>query len=262
MATNADDVQEDTQVTEADLAALKTKSEEVDEETQDESEETSEEETQEDAEATGEEDEQTDDQTAEEEQSESTFTKPDKFKWVKGDTPQEFADNLMAAYENSTSEALKWKKIAQDSKTSEESTNKPVDPALAYARQLMQTSIDTDIQDFSKEYSQMQDETQVAKIQGYVGVVSEAIQRAEDGRIPSMKECLEKSAVILGWQKTDKQEQVGAAVKNGAATTKTNSATKQTPQSKVSDKQVLVARKTWGANKSDAEIRKELEIYV
>lgn len=269
MAPNADEdrseeTQDDKPVTAADLAASKANAEEVESESSDESEETTEEETSETgSEDTGEEDGQTDDQTTEEEQSDSTFTK--KFQNIKGETPEEYARNLEVAYDNSFAE-LKRIRESQTTETesSDDKPKKPVDPVLAYAAQKMQEDITRDISEFSKEYPQMQDEAERKKVDKRIGIISKTIQE-DEGRIPSMRECLDVAAAMFKWQPnstSDKSEQIGAAVKNGAASTKTNSSKKQTPVSKVTDKQIALARQTWGVGKSDAEIRKELEVHV
>ena len=78
------------------------------------------------------------------------------------------------------------------------------------------------------------------------------------------KELYAKSAVILGWEKqssTDSKDKLDMALKNNAATSKTTSVTKTTPKSKVPDAMVAANRLMY-PNKSDAEIRTELEPYV
>src|SRR5690606_9800822 len=119
-------VEEGAEVTDSDLKKLKDQLEGVEPEKEDEpSEEEQAEEAEEGAEGESEESKETEseeaaeeeeteseEETEEETKSEETFTK--KYKNIKGDTPEEYAQNLEQAYSNSTSEALKWKKMYED----------------------------------------------------------------------------------------------------------------------------------------------------
>src|SRR4051812_36758314 len=120
---NPSDAQaDDKPVTEDDLRALKQEETGVEVQTPDEPAETEQEESTSDEETEGSSDDQIETQAEEAEgQPEATFTK--KFPQIKGDTPEEYALNLEAAYENSTAEALRLKKQSPpptESKTQEE----------------------------------------------------------------------------------------------------------------------------------------------
>lgn len=208
---------------------------------------------------------------AAEEETESEEEKPEekeeakesferKFKQFKGDTPEEYAQNLETAYENSTSEALKWKKIAEDLQSKEPDDQK-IDPGILYARQRMAEDIDKDIDDFGKDYPQLFDPVEHDKLQKKVGVLARAIREAEN-RQPSMKEVLELAAATLGWEKGSKGDDVAAAVKDGAATSKTSSKTKSSKKgAEITDAQMAAAKALFPDAK-ESELRKDLAAYV
>lgn len=264
MATNAEESEtqvEDKPVTDADIAALKAKSLEV--EGSDEPDETKEEE---ETEEQSEEEAADDDKGQTEEvvdSKEEGFKK--KFLNIKGETPEEYATQLEVAYDNSTSEALKWKKMYEDAQANRPADETPAsDPALTYARQMMDEAMTRDIDNFAKDYPQIRDPEQYAVLEKKVGVLTKAIQ-AEESRIPSMAEVLSASALILGWEKGSKGEAVGLAVKNEAGVSKTNSQLKTTARTKVTADQIRVAREMDPikySGQSDDVIAKDLEPYV
>ncbi len=270
MATNADEddtstavADDDKEVTEEDLRSLKYGSEEV-ETSEEEDESTDTDEDEDDSEEAGEEDGQTDDQAEEEETP--TFVK--QFPNIKGDTPEEYAKNLEAAYNNSTAEALRLKQLAE-AKTDtgeEEDKQAPIDTSdvtSLYAKQKMDEEIQSAYADFSKKYSQVNDANEYSRFTNEVAILSNTILQSQK-RLASPTELYQKAAIILGWQPEDtttKAEKVAAAAKNGAATSKTSSATKPVSKSKVTDEMITVNRKMY-PGKSDTEIRKELEEHV
>ena len=274
MATNVkeevEEKSEDKPVTDADIAALKEKSLEVeDSQESDETEEEAVDEKQSEDEAEAEED---DGQTnVESEDSKEGFKK--KFDNIKGETPDEYASNLEVAYDNSTSEALKWKKMYEDAlptikqaqaATGDADTPPILDPALAYAKQKMDEEMNKDIEDFAGQYSQIRDPDQYARLEKKVGILTKAIQE-EEGRIPPMREVLSDAATLLKWEPDAKTDKLNMKLKDSAAGTKINSSAKPVAKSKVTPDQIKAARNINPLayqGKTDAEIAKELEPYV
>lgn len=274
MATNVkEDVEEkseDKPVTDADIAALKEKSLEVeDSKESDETEDEAVDDKQSEDEAEDVEVEDKPDQNVDD--SKEGFKK--KFDNIKGETPDEYASNLEVAYDNSTSEALKWKKMYEDAlptikqaqaATGDADTPPILDPALAYAKQKMDEEMNHDIEDFAKNYSQIRDPEQYARLEKKVGILTKAIQE-EEGRIPPMREVLSDAATLLKWEPDTKKDELGIKLKDSAAGTKINSSAKPATKSKVTPDQIKAARNINPLayqNKSDAEIAKELEPYV
>lgn len=274
MATNADQddtstvVDDDKEVTEEDLRDLKYGSTDVEtSEEEDETEVT--EENEEESEETGEADGQTEDQAEAEESDEEPeapqFVK--EFPYIKGDTPEEYAKNLELAYKNSTSEALKWKGLAEgktDSNTDKQEEPVDLDPNALYIKQLRDNEITTAFSEITKHYPQVNDQTEYNKFVSTVGVLSNTILQSEK-RLASPKELYSKAAVILGWEpegKVDDKDKLGNALKDRAAVSKTSSATtKKISKSKVTDA-IIAANRLMYPEKTDAEIREELEPWV
>jgi hypothetical protein len=268
MATNAKKVEEDDQ---AKLEAINAKTEEV--EVSQETDE-SKEQAEEVKEEAGEEDGQTDDQTTEaEEQSEATFTK--KFPNIKGDTPEEYFPELETAYENSTSEAIKLKQqwedaqpvlkkaqelLATQGESNTETQVEDLDPVQLYVKQQQDKEINAAFAEISRDYPQVLDQTEYQKFVTKANTLGRVIYETEK-RVPSPQELYGMVVTTLGWNKEDNKEKLGAAIKDSAASTKTSSSTKKVTKSKVTDGQVVTARKMF-PGKSDSEIRQELEEYV
>lgn len=264
MATNAEDtaVDDSKEVTEDDLRDLKYGNGEV--ETSEEADETdeSEDDTNDESEEAGEEAES---DQAEEEAEAPKFVK--KFPYIKGDTPEEYAQNLEAAYDNSTAE-FKRLRDAQVDTTDKADKEEEVDldPNALYIKQLRDTEITTAFSEITKHYPQVNDQTEYAKFVNTVGVLSNTILQSEK-RLAPPKELYSKAAVILGWEpegKVDDKDKLGNALKNQAAESKNPVTAKpKSKQSKVTDKQVAIARVTWARpGMTDTEIREELEAYV
>ncbi len=288
MATNADEtnaVDDSTQVTEDDLRNLKYGKTEVEPSENEEDESANTDETDEDSEETGEEDGQTDDQAtdteatddasdeeANEEDDASEFVK--EFPNIKGETLEEYAKGLEQAYKNSTAEFQRLRQAQltpaanEDSTENDDQTNQvPVsDPVSLYMKQKMDEEITTAFSDFSKNFSsQVTDQTEYDKFTRTVATLSSTILQSE-GRLAPPKELYSKAAVILGWEPENvptKKDKLGMALKNNAAISKTSSGAK-TPtssKSKVTDA-MIAANRLMYPDKTDAEIRTELEPYV
>lgn len=244
-----------TTVTDEDFKKLK---EEVEVETSKEADETTEtKESEDESEETGED---------ESENEASTFVK--EFPNIKGDTPEEYAKNLEEAYKNSSSEALRLKKLSEESQTEETEESEEADlsnPISLYMKQKMDEEITTAFEDFKKTYPMVNDPTAYNQFTREVATLSQTILTSQK-RLAAPKELYTKAAVILGWEaegKVDDKEKLSAAVKNQAATSKTTSATKpKSKQSTVTDTQVLLFKKlNPSSDKTDAQIREELEPF-
>lgn len=273
MATNADQddtnvstvTDDDNQVTEDDLRDLKYGSKEV--ETSDEADETEETNESEESEEAGEEDGQTDDQTEdEEEQSESEYVK--EFPNIKGETLEDYTKGLEEAYKNSTAEAMRLKKLVDESQSDTKEESSDIDtsnPTSLYMKQKMDQEIQEAFNDFSKTYPQVADQVEYNKFTQEVSTLSQTILSSQK-RLASPKELYTKAAVILGWEpdnKVDNKEKLGIALKGTAAVSKTSSSTKSKgKQSKVGDAEVMLFKKlNPQSDKTDAQIREELEPF-
>lgn len=271
MATNAEEtvVDDGKEVTEDDLRDLKYGSTDVETSKEEDEAEEAGEDTNEESEEAGEEVE-TDDQTEVEESDEETeapqFVK--EFPYIKGDTPEEYAKNLELAYKNSTAEALRLKGLVDAGKTDEgdkkEEEVTDLDPNALYIKQKRDEEITAAFSEITKHYPQVNDQTEYAKFVNTVGVLSNTILQSEK-RLAPPKELYSKAAVILGWKpedEVDSKDKLGNAIKDRAATTKTSSATKpKVSKSKVTDAMIAASRMMY-PDKTDAQIREELEPYV
>lgn len=274
MATNAKPVVDDNkEVTDEDLAALKHGKGEVEalkevdetldiEETEEESEETSEEDGQTE-ESQEEETEETDETESDEESSE--FVK--QFSNIKGDTLEEYAKGLEEAYNNSTSEALRLKGLVEAKPKEPESEVDISDPVQLFMKQKMDEEITSAFSDFSTKFPQVKDQNEYAKFTNEVSILSETILNSQR-RLASPSELYSKAAVILGWEPlkdtVDGKDKLNVALKNSASISKTTTATRPKSNSKITDAQVTIAKQMggWTEGKSDAEIRKELELVT
>jgi len=289
-ATNQDDessaTNESTRTTEEDLRKLKYGEEDVDGSDEDIQDETSEaDEGDEDTEVAGDDDSKTVDETEDDDSEEDSNESSDdddsefvkEFPNIKGDTLVDYARNLESTMSSSNKEgkrladenqALK-QRIAdlESGKTTEQkpvSKSEDLTPEAAYIRQKMVEEVDNTFSEFRKGYeTYIEDPAEYNKFVKEVEVLGQAIQLGQN-RYPSPNELYTKAAAILGWEKTNKvndSDRLKVALKDRAATTKTTSSTKKAPKSKVTDAMIRANRKMY-PNKSDEEIRKELEPYV
>lgn len=202
-----------------------------------------------------------------------------EFPNIKGDTLPDYARNLEDAYKNSTAEALRLKREndelkAKDSgepaKVDDKTDGKPGpssdDPLRMWAQQSLDQEITKAYDDFTKLYPQVTDPVHYEKFQTEVATLSRTILDSQK-RLAPPRELYSKAAVILGWEAEEsapnKSDKLKIALKDGAAISKSNSGTKKTPKSKVSDRDIEVYRKMNPSDdKSDSDIRQELEAYV
>lgn len=273
MATNAkpnEDANDDLDMSDETLQALKDKDAGV--ETEDE---TLEDEPTDEAEEKEEESEDVDDEeesedVAEDEEEAEADAAPSfvkEFPQIKGDTPEEYAKNLEAAYKNSTAEALRLKGLAENKapviEQNEEEDVDTSDPTTLYFKQKMEREIQEAFTSFQKDYPQVNDPTDYQKFVTEVDTLSRTIL-ATQKRMADPSELYTKAAVILGWEKESTptaKDKLDIALKDKGATTKTTSGTKSPTKSKVTDAQVKTHQLLF-PDKSDAEVRKELEAYV
>lgn len=200
-----------------------------------------------------------------------------EFPNIKGDTLEEYSRGLEEAYKNSTAEALRLKRELDELKASkpapadnaddDDGDKAPApssDPLTMWAKQSLEREIDEAYADFRKIYPQVDDEAEYAKFTKEVATLSTTIQNSQN-RMATPRELYTKAAVILGWEadKPTSQDRLKVAIKNGAAISKSSGAIKKPVRSKVDDNQVAIYRKMNPSdNKSDSEIRKELEAFV
>lgn len=208
------------------------------------------------------------------------FTK--SFPNIKGDTPEEYIKNLEAAYGNSTTEALRLKKLSEartatpppqvgdEDDPSDKSVSPPAtvtsDPTQLWISQQMDKEILRAYDSFKNDYSQVEDPEMYEKFVAEVTVFSQA--KLAKGEIPEPDDLYRKAAVSLGWEKTSApsdKEKLGAALKTNAASSPAKTTGAKPPvKSKVTDAQVTAYRQIArnGHQLSDAEIRKKLEANV
>ena len=224
--------------------------------------ETAAEETPEETEETGEEDGQTETPAEEEPEEEPSFVK--QVPSIVGDTQEEYLKNLETAYQQSTTEALRLKGLADEAETPEGEEIDLSDPLRLYAKQKMDEDINTAFSDFQTEYPQAVPGTpEYSQFTTEVATLSQTIMTSQK-RLASPKELYSKAAVILGWEKNstpDSKDKLGMALKDKAASPKTSSSTSIPTKSKVTDEMIQVNKQMY-PNKTEAEIRKELEPYV
>lgn len=275
MATNADEpedvIDDNKEVTEDDLRDLKYPKGEVEtEESADESqEETQDEEV---AEDTSEDDGQTDDQTNEgedEKSEEPSFVK--QVPAISGETPEEYLKNLEVAYQQSTAEALRLKRLNDEGKVapktdteeSESTETPPLKPLEVYAQQKLDDEIKEAFADFSAKYSQVSEPVEYERFATEVAIVSETIMKSQN-RLPSAAEAYRRAANNLDWEPTGSvtdKDRLDNAVKGAASSTKAPTATKPANKSKVTEAMMVANRKMY-PEKTDKQIREELEEYL
>lgn len=196
-----------------------------------------------------------------------------KFPNIQGDSWENYAKSLEAAYENSTAEAIRLKRqlesSSDDSESDEDSDDSQTkvdlnNPLNLYMKQKMDEEIATAFSDFQKAHPQVNDPNEYEKFRVQVNTLSQVIRQSES-RLAPPAELYNKAAVILGWEaedKPNKKEELDMALKNKASSSKTTSKSKPKAKSgsKISDGEVALFRKlNPGTTKTDNDIREELE---
>lgn len=205
-----------------------------------------------------------------------------KFENIKGDTPEEYAAGLEAAYENSTGEAIRLKteleKLQQAPPTTPPAEAPPADPnapdpapaATAnptdlYVQQQLDKEIVTAFDHTKKEFPGVNDPAVYTQFAQKVQTFSKTILETEK-RLASPAELYTMAALSLGLErhevKPDDAEKLAMAAKNGAATPSAPAAPSKPKAAgpNISEAQMAVSRKMY-PGKSDEDIIKELTPY-
>jgi len=231
------------------------KAEEIVETTQVEDEK-SEDNTQEDSTDTGKEqsEEKTEDDKSKGETKEETKAEFKKrFTQLKGETPEEYIKNLEDAYANSSTEGQRTAKEAKDATerfnkvaalvatdpafaeklataTDENATSPVIDPATKWAKEQMEKEYSKDYSAFAELHPEMvSDEKLRTEVIDELDIIGQAYEAR--GKTLSMAEGLKKAWNSLGYDETDKKDDVVNQTKEQASTTST-----QTSKSTGSDK--------------------------
>lgn len=168
------------------------------------------------------------------------------------------------AYEQSTTEALRLKgeldkKVEAPPVTPVTETDDPT-PEQMYLRTKIAEETQAAFKPYLERYSQLSDD---ANYKEFVAE-SELLGRVfveKNKRLPTPSELYSKTVASLGW-KPDTSDELGAALKDGAASPRTPSTTPgPTPKSKVTDEMIAVNQKMY-PNKTRAEIIEELEPHI
>ena len=205
------------------------------------------------------------------EEESTTFTK--QFPNLKGDTPADYIKELETSYQNSTTEALRWKTIAEEgAKLVEEAKSviagkqpeqqsTTTDPSLLqidshpdvqYAKNLREREMISAFDEFKKDYPQALEEDEFAKFTKASTGVYTAFE-ASNGRKPSYGELYKGIANLLGWQSPKKTAAKDAKIKESFSSSQTNSSTQPTSrQSKVSDEEANVYMRMTGKTRAEA----------
>lgn len=202
-------------------------------------------------------------------QAEPAFTK--QFPNIKGDNPEEYAKNLEIAYQNSTAEALRLKGEVKapvpDVKPETTTEETPATWSELYAQQKLQEEANVAYSSLTSDYPVLADQAspEYTQFTKEVDSLSRTIL-ASQGRLAPPTELYTKAAIIMGLSKSSEpsdSEKLGTAVKDGAAVSRTNSATKPKVNSKVTPEVISAHRRMYPDDtRNDAEIAKELEPYV
>lgn len=204
-------------------------------------------------------------QTPGSEEEPSTFTKPQGFEWVKGETPEAFIENLIEAYKNSSGEALKLRdqlKNAQTPAPPADTTGQTPDlnslPEIQMLRAEQQTKMISAFDEFAEKYPQAREPDSFEKFQKASDGVAQAFVAA-NGRLATYPELFQGVAQVLGWQASNAQRD--AAIKaagsgSGSAGGTTAAPAKPSP---FNAETLRITRRIPGnEKKSDSELIKEL----
>lgn len=266
-------VDDDKPVTEDDLRALKYPEEGVDPPKEEDEPTDGEDAEKEPEEAPDESDQITDPEPEEEAPADPpAFVK--EFDYIKGDTPEEYAKNLEAAYKNSSSEALRLKGELDATKVvppptqvdAPASDDVVVSPVELYVQQQIDTQVREAFTVIQTDYPQVNDPAEYQRFTNEVATFSTAILGSQK-RLASPAELYTKAAISLGWEKQnappDDKDKLGMALKDGAAASKPTSASIKPKATgpKVSEEQLKLNRKMY-PGKTDQEIIEELTPYI
>lgn len=167
------------------------------------------------------------------------------------------------AYQESTKEALRLKALAdnppppQELRQSDDIDN--LTPEQLYIRQKQDEEIAEAFARVQEDYPQVKDESDYKRFTNMAQSVGKNIKDAEK-RLAPPREVYAKTITMLGWDRDDSKEKLGAALKEGATSTRTGVASSP-PKSKVSDAMIAANLKMF-PDKTRAEIIKELEPHI
>jgi len=202
-----------------------------------------------------------------EEPEASTFTKPQGYEWVKGDNSEEFIQNLIVAYQNSTAEALRLRQAPAPAPAPAEAPAAapatPIAPELAYAQSMMQKDQIDSFEKFAERFPQAREPEAFDQFSKALEGSSQAFL-ASNGRLPTYSELFERTAGFLQWSPSDKSARKDAAIKEASTSGNTQAPGSAPPKRAQVDspdvaKTVAILRsRPEYATKSDSELLKEL----
>lgn len=203
-----------------------------------------------------------------------------EFDYIKGDTPEEYAKNLEAAYKNSSSEALRLKDRVTELEAPKTTppaddqtpigevppaTPTPKSPTDLYVQQKLDEEIQSAFAVVQKDFPQVNDPAEYAKFTREVQTFSRTILDTQ-GRLASPGELYGKAAISLGWEKNDapptEDEKLKMALKGSAGSGRPSASgtPPKAPAPKISEAEMVVNRKMY-PGKTDKEIIDELTPY-
>lgn len=199
-----------------------------------------------------------------------------RYTQFKGDNPLEYIENLEQGYGNSSNEALKWKKIAEDlraekltevANADDESKPAASQPESMTDALVAQMKRERDVEHYNKFASKHpevnEDNELFNQLDAETGKYMDYVYKTEK-RVPGLDEALD-----FAWQRvapndsSSKEEKVVSAVKNAGSTSKTKGVSKDAVKPQFSEKQIETARRLDPtlADKSRSEIETILAKY-
>jgi hypothetical protein len=166
------------------------------------------------------------------------------------------------AYEQSTKEALRLKGEL-DKKAPPVAPVTEVDnptPEQMYLRTKIAEETQAAFKPYLEQYSQLSNDDSYKEFVAESELLGRVFVE-KNKRLPTPSELYSKTVASLGW-KPDTSDELGAALKDGAASARTPSAPPTpAPKSKVTDEMIAVNQKMY-PNKTRAEIIEELEPHI
>lgn len=211
----------------------------------------------------------------------------------KGETLEEYTDNLEEGYANSSAEAMRWKREAEQwkekamtavaggadddddkgddkDKGGDDKKTKPVDnqnPALDYAESRMREEMVADYKDFVEKYPQIEkDEALFKEFDEETGYAMAHLRR-KTGSVPTLREAMERAASVMGLKPDSEltdEEKTAMAAKDAGSGSKSKGTPKDKPKLQFSEKQIATARKMDPSlkDKTDAQVAEVLAKYA
>jgi hypothetical protein len=172
---------------------------------------------------------------------------------------------VQKAYEESTKEGLRLKgeldkKVEAPAVSVSNNDDSVLTPEQLYVKQMLIKESDDAFAEVLQRYPEVKDPDTYKRFSSTAEIVSKTIVDSEK-RLPFAKELYAKTAVIMGL-KPDTSDELGAALKDGAASPRTASSSPgPAPKSKVTDEMIAANLKMY-PNKTRAEIIEELEPHI